>query len=66
MHQGLAFENALLDAMMKLPEIPTMYLLGAVDEISDYNYNIDYLDGWYKEPVKSKDLYSTATAGSMQ
>ncbi|MBX3255939.1 MAG: beta-ketoacyl synthase chain length factor [Chitinophagaceae bacterium] len=66
-HRGLAFENALLDAMMKLRELPdAIYLLAAVDEISDYNYNIDYLDGWYKkEPVKSKDLYSASTTGSL-
>lgn len=66
-HRGLAFENAVLDAVMMLRENPdAAYLLGAVDEISAYNYNIDYLDGWYKkEPMQSKDLYNTHTEGSL-
>src|SRR5882757_6797431 len=41
-HRGLAFENALLDTIMLLKENPdSTFLLGAVDEISDFNYNID-------------------------
>src|SRR6478609_4855993 len=48
-HRGLSFENALLDASMMLADNPDhQYLLGAVDEISAYNYNIDLLAGWYK------------------
>lgn len=66
-HRGLAFENALLDAQMMLHENPSaVYLLGAVDEISAYNYNIDLLDGWYKkEPVSNRDLYSSVSEGSL-
>ncbi|MBX2920984.1 MAG: beta-ketoacyl synthase chain length factor [Chitinophagaceae bacterium] len=66
-HRGLAFENAMLDASMMLHENPqAVYLLGAVDEISAYNYNIDHLNGWYKkEPVKSRNLYSSITEGSL-
>ena len=46
---GLSFENALLDAAMLLAEKPaSKYLVGGVDEISAYNYNIDKLAGWYK------------------
>ncbi len=57
-HLGLAFENALLDAQMLLSEQPgTQYLVGAVDEISTYNYNIDLLAGWYKKDIDSSHLY---------
>jgi hypothetical protein len=46
---GLSFENALLDAAMVLKEKKDHnYLVGGVDEISAYNYNIDKLAGWYK------------------
>jgi hypothetical protein len=66
-HRGLAFENALIDALMLSKENPSgNYLLGAVDEISAYNYNIDYLDGWYKkEAVSNLNLYQTNSAGSI-
>lgn len=65
--RGLAFENALLDAMMLLKENSAAnYLAGGVDEISAYNYNIDYLDGWFKkEPLAAKDLYTSGTPGSL-
>ncbi len=66
-HRGLSFENALLDAMMLLKAHPGgRYLVGAVDEISAYNYNIDYLDGWYKSRLQPGiDLYDSDTAGSI-
>lgn len=66
-HRGLAFETALIDAAMMAKENPGKnYLLGAVDEISSYNFNIDYLDGWYKkEPVSNKDLYGSQTPASI-
>jgi hypothetical protein len=66
-HRGLAFETALIDAAMMVKENPAKnYLLGAVDEISSYNFNIDYLDGWYKkEIVSNKDLYESRTAASI-
>jgi hypothetical protein len=66
-HRGLAFENALLDAAMLLNEKPNAnYLVGGVDEISAYNYNIEYLDGWYKkEPLSVKNMYTSGTMGSM-
>ena len=66
-HRGLAFENAVLDAAMMLKEDPsTCYLLGAVDEISSYNFNIDFLGGWYKkEMVSNQDLYNSETAASI-
>ncbi|HMH32406.1 MAG TPA: hypothetical protein VK543_05220, partial [Puia sp.] len=55
------------DAAMMIAENPSMnFLVGAVDEISTYNYNIDYLDGWYKkQPTSNVDLYETQTEGSL-
>lgn len=66
-HRGLSFENGLLDADLLLNENATAnYLVGGVDEISAYNYNIDYLGGWYKKDVLSvADLYTTNTVGSI-
>lgn len=64
-HLGLAFENALLDAIMQLNANPTnSYLLGGVDEISPYHYNIETLAGSYKkEEVSNKQLYETDSPG---
>lgn len=66
-HRGLAFENALLDALMMTGEKPgSYYLLGAVDEISAYNYNIDLLDGCFKqEDISGKDLYASLSRGTI-
>lgn len=66
-HRGLAFENALLDAgMMLLQNKNDQYLVGGVDEISSYNYNIDYLNGWFKkEPIAAADLYNSVTEASI-
>lgn len=66
-HRGLSFENAILDAEMMLSENPgNTYLLGATDEISTYNYNVDFLDGWYKkETVSNKDLYQVDSPASL-
>lgn len=66
-HRGLAFENAIIDAVMLLKEHPAnTYLLGGVDEISAYNYNIDYLAGWYKnEHVLNSALFETNSKGSI-
>lgn len=66
-HRGLAFENALLDAMMMLKENSNAsYLLGGVDEVSSYNYNLERLGGWYKkEKITGIDLYDSQTNGSI-
>ena len=66
-HRGLAFENALLDAIMLLKEnAAANYLVGGVDEISAYNYNIECLGGWYKkEPIAARDLYASGTVASI-
>jgi hypothetical protein len=66
-HRGLAFEMAALDAAMLLQEhTQHCYLLGGVDEISGYNYKLEYLDGWYKkEAVSQKGFYSANTKGTV-
>ncbi len=65
--RGLAFEAALTDTIMQLNENPhASYLVGAVEEISTYNYNIDWLDGWYKkEKAEGLDLYTSNSDGSI-
>lgn len=65
--RGLAFETALIDADMRLNEFPEhRYLLGGVDEISSFNYNLERLDGAYKtEEVTSANFYTLDTPGSI-
>lgn len=64
---GLAFENALLDALMLFQEEKyTKILLGGIEEISDYNYNIDSLANKYKEEVvKDSELLDSTTSGTV-
>ncbi|MBK8522184.1 MAG: beta-ketoacyl synthase chain length factor [Chitinophagaceae bacterium] len=64
-HAGLAFENAVLDAIMQLNTNPSnSYLLGGVDEISSFHYNIEALAGTYKkEEVSNKVLYEAGSPG---
>ncbi|MEO7307695.1 MAG: beta-ketoacyl synthase chain length factor [Ferruginibacter sp.] len=66
-HRGLAFENAVIDAMMQLAAFPEQqYLLGGVEEISSYNYNIQNLTGAYKkEVISNSNLYETDSPGSI-
>ncbi len=66
-HRGLAFESALLDAGFISGENPEQSILvGGVDEISTYNYNIDFLAGWYKkEELDNTELYKANTEGSL-
>lgn len=66
-HLGLAFENALIDAMMQLQANPSnSYLLGGVDEISRYHYRIETLAGFYKkEDISNKQLYEAESPGSI-
>jgi hypothetical protein len=64
-HLGLAFENALLDAIMQLNTNPAnAYLIGGVDEISPFHYNIETLAGSYKkEEIFNKNLYESDSEG---
>jgi 3-oxoacyl-(acyl-carrier-protein) synthase len=64
---GLAFENALLDALLLFEEkAANKLLIGGVEEISDYNYNIDWLSNKYKkEAVADQDLITSTTQGTV-
>ncbi|RYY27722.1 MAG: hypothetical protein EOO04_09300 [Chitinophagaceae bacterium] len=64
-HRGHSFENAMFDAAMHLRQDPgARFLLGAVDEISAYNYNIDLLGGWYKTTaVDLSNFYESELPG---
>ena len=65
---SLAFESALLDASLYFDEHKAeerSLLLGAVEEISDYNYNIDRLGERFKqELVSNEELLNSKTSGS--
>lgn len=65
---SLAFESALLDASLYFDEYrgeEKNLLVGAVEEISDYNYNIDRLGERFKEELVSNEgLLSSGTKGS--
>jgi 3-oxoacyl-(acyl-carrier-protein) synthase len=66
-HQGLAFEAALLDALLLLQGGQAKsLLLGSVEEISDYNYNIDALGGAFKVGENtSENLLFSDTPGTV-
>lgn len=66
-HRGLAFENAVIDTAMLVAENPgSSYLVGGVDEIATYHFNLEYLEGSYKkEPVSGKQLYEVDSPGSI-
>jgi len=66
-HRGLSFENAIIDVFMLLKENPlSTYLVGGIDEISNYNYSVEFLAGLYKkESISNKDLYLSKTDGTI-
>lgn len=66
-HKAHAFENAVIDTAMMLAENPdNNYLVGGVDEIGTYNYNIEFGAGWYKkENISTTELYTSSTPGSI-
>jgi hypothetical protein len=66
-HRGLAFENALIDVEMLLNEHSTnTYMVGGVDEISEYNYTIEDLAGSYKkEIISNTQLLESTTDGTI-
>ena len=66
-NKGLAFEAALLDAILLFEDKKAnSLLLGSIEEISDYNYNIDKLAGSYKvEETTSKTLLGSNTQGTV-
>jgi len=66
-HLGLAFENAMTDIGMLLNENPAnQYLLGAVDDISSYNYALNVLAGWNKkETAVAEEWFAAGSPGSI-
>ena len=62
---GLSFENAILDAAMMLETNPeASFLVGGLDEISAYNYNIDLLGDWYKK-APAHSFYDMDNSGTI-
>jgi hypothetical protein len=57
----------MMDVVMSLKENPDAgYILGCTDEISSYNYNIDRLNGWFREkPVLSTELFKNSAKGTL-
>ena len=66
-HRGLAFENAIIDVSLQLSQhTDGTYILGAADEYSEQNYNIEYKAGWYKkELINSNELFNSKTEGTL-
>ena len=66
-HRGFSFESALLDAMMLLEEgTVTNALVGGVDEITDYSFEITSRFGLFKKTIDSNlDLFTGNSRGSI-
>ena len=66
-NDGHAFENAILDALLLFEErAANKLLIGGVEEISDYNYNIDKQCNLYKnEKVSNINLLNSTTKGTI-
>lgn len=66
-NDGHAFENAILDALLLFEEgTANKLLIGGVEEISDYNYNIDQQCDLYKDKrVSNINLLDSTTKGTM-
>ena len=66
-HKGNAFENALIDALLLFGEgKANTILVGNVEEISEYNFNIETLAGQFKtEETTSENLLTSDTIGTV-
>lgn len=66
-HKGNAFENSLIDALLLFNEGKANTLLvGNVEEISEYNFNIETLAGQFKaEETTSEDFLNSGTSGTV-
>lgn len=64
---GTSFENAILDALILFEEGKNKKLLiGGLEEISNYNFNIDSLSNKYKiENIDDSNLLSSETTGTV-
>ena len=66
-HGGLSFENTLIDAalLFEQGEANTL-LVGGIEEISEYNHNIDRISGVFKEePGSSVSLLTSTSTGTV-
>ena len=68
-HKGLSFDNALLDAQMRIEEGKgSRILVGGVEELSTYNFNIEWQRDRFKkeeETVDSNTLFDSKTKGAI-
>ena len=66
--KGIAFENALTDAMMQLNENPSLnFLIGSYDEAAEVQYNASIRASHFKtELINNLSLFDTNTKGSIQ
>ena len=66
-HRGFSFESALLDAIMLLQEeTANNVLVGGVDEITDFSFEITSRFGLFKKSISSNfNLFSTPSRGSI-
>lgn len=66
-NNGIAFECAILDALLLFEENAAQrLLLGGVEEISQANYNVDSLRGMFKEEkIDSTQLLDSDTPGTV-
>ena len=66
-HRGFSFETALMDAMMLLQEkTANNVLIGGVDEITDFSFEITSRFGLFKKSIDSNlNLFSTPSKGSI-
>jgi len=65
-HLGHAFENALIDATMRIAEIPGVpVLLGAADDLNNYHELYELKSGWVKHSLPpGKNFLQSNTAGA--
>lgn len=66
-HRGFSFESALLDAMMLLEEKTVdNVLVGGVDEITDFSFDITSRFGLYKRKISSNfELFNNSSKGTI-
>ena len=66
-HRGFSFESAMLDAIMLLQDgTANNVLVGGVDEITDFSFEITSRFGLFKKKIGSNlDLFNTGTKGTI-
>ena len=65
-NRGFSFESCLLDAKLMINDNEANnVLVGSFDEITKKYFLITKKIGWWKEPIKSNELLSTKTNGSI-